>query len=516
MFRTADRGLGPLPAVAGSVRFPTPVAHADMPSRPNVVLVVLDTARADDVLSTAPPVMPTVSALGRAGTAYPNAFAAAPWTLPSHGSLFTGTYPSEHGAHGDNTYLSGANRTLAEAFSAAGYETLGVSNNTWITGEFGFDRGFDRFWKGWQFYQSETDLGSVAHELDGRAKLRAALGRVLEGNPLVNAVNLCYSQLIRARTDSGAVRTTDRVASWLADRRGTAPFFLFVNYIEPHVRYRPPAEHAERFLPADATYEDALAVRQDPCAHNAGEYELSERDRTLLRALYRGELSAVDDAVSRLRGVLEAEGEWENTLLVIAGDHGENVGDHGFLGHQYNVYDTLLHVPLVVHGGAFNRGPSVDDRLVQLPDLVPTLLDATGVDAPELREQSRAHSLAPDAPRRRECAIAEYVSPQPPVETLESRYGPLPDDVAASDRTLRAIRADGYKLITGSDGLRELYHVAADPGETVDRSDDEPDRARRLGRRLDEWLGSLTRAATDTAPSISGATEARLAHLGYR
>ena len=101
-----------------------------MSSDPNVVLVVLDTARADEVLSTTPTVMPTVLELGSTGTTYQNAYAAAPWTLPSHGSIFTGTYPSKHGAHGNNTYLGDENRTLPEAFSESRYETLAVSNRS--------------------------------------------------------------------------------------------------------------------------------------------------------------------------------------------------------------------------------------------------------------------------------------------------------------------------------------------------------------------------------------------------
>jgi len=486
-----------------------------MSTEPNVVLVVLDTARADDVLTNTPSVMPTVAEIGRAGTVYRNAFAAAPWTLPSHGSLFTGTYPSKHGAHGEDLYLSERNRTLAEAFAAAGYDTHAVSNNTWVTEEFGFDAGFDSFWRGWQYYQSETDLGAIAHELGGTAKARAALERLFEGNPVVNAVNLCYSQFVQARTDSGAARTTDRIESWLTETAGESPFFLFVNYLEPHIQYRPPKEHAERFLPPDADYEEAIAVRQRPCAHNAREYDLSERDQTLLRALYRGELSYVDDAIARLRETLKAEDEWEETILVIVGDHGENIGDHGFLGHQYNIYDTLLHVPVVIHGGTFTGASAADDRLIQLPDLVPTLLDTTGVDDPELREQSQGQSFHPSASGRRTYAVSEYLSPQPPVETLADRFEPLPVHARAYDRTLRAIRTDGYKLIVGSDGLRELYHVASDPDERHELSAERPERTEQLEAKLTEWVESFAHAEADTETEISGATKERLAELGY-
>jgi len=287
-----------------------------MTETPNVVVVVLDTARASDVLSTSPTVMPTLAEIGDAGTTYQNAVATAPWTLPSHGSLFTGTYPSKHGAHGDNMYLSDENRTLPEAFSDAGYETLAVSNNTWVTEEFGFETGFDTFWKGWQYYQAEKDMGVIAHELGRRAKMRAAFENIPDGNPLINAVNLIYSEFLQPRTDEGAARTTDRVKSWLGDRNDERPFFLFINYLEPHITYRPPREHAKRFLPEGATYEEALDVRQSPCAQNVGEYTLTDREATLLHALYRGELSYVDEAVGQIRTALEDRGEWDETVLV--------------------------------------------------------------------------------------------------------------------------------------------------------------------------------------------------------
>ncbi len=486
-----------------------------MSSNPNIAIVVLDTARAQDALFTTPTVMPTLRELGEDGTTYENAYASAPWTLPSHASLFTGTYPSKNGAHGDNTHLPSHNRTLAEAFASSGYETIAVSNNTWITEDFGFDAGFETFWKGWQYYQSETDLGVIAHELGTMQKLRTAANHIFEGNPLINAANLCYSELIQSRTDDGAQRTTDRIESWLAESDDDRPFFLFANYIEPHIEYRPPKEHTEPFLPGDETYEEALEVRQEPCAYNVGNYELCDREFDLLRALYRGEMAYVDEHLDRIKTALEAEDEWEDTILVVLGDHGENLGDHGFLGHQYNIYDTLLHVPLVINGGAFNDGPSQNDQLVQIPDIVPSLLDETASDDAAIRNQSQGVSFHPESTEQREQAIAEYISPQPPVKTLEESFEDIAEYVSRYDRTLRAIRTNEYKLVVGSDGTEKLYHVATDPGERNDQSAKKPERTEQLKNELDGWLDSFEHADADTETEISGATKERLADLGY-
>jgi arylsulfatase A-like enzyme len=495
----------------------------------NVVLVVLDTARAKSVgvgpladdrfgssdgpLGSHP--TPTLTGLGAEGAAFRNAFATAPWTLPSHASVFTGTYPSEHGTHGGHTYLDDGLRTLPEAFADAGFRTVGVSNNTWITGEFGFDRGFDDLRKGWQYVQSDADMGAVVRGEDLREKLEAIRNHILDGNPLVNAANILYSEFLEPDGDDGSARATDWVADWVADRSDDRPFFLFCNFIEPHVAYDPPREYAERFLPEGSSYADATAIRQDPRAYDCEEYDLSDREFAMLRGLYRAELAYVDRQVDRLRTALEDAGEWEDTLFVVCGDHGEHVGEHGFFGHQYNLYDTLLHVPLVCHGGPFTGGRRRDD-LVSLLDLPATLLDAAGVDDPELREQWSSRSLHPESDADdREAVFAEYVAPQPSIERLEARFGEIPERVRGFDRRLRAVRTAEYKYVRGDDGFERLHRIRTDPRERTDVADAQPERARALRRRLEERFDPLEAAAASGEVEMREGTKDRLADLGY-
>ncbi|WP_049898156.1 sulfatase [Halococcus agarilyticus] len=500
-------------------------------SRPNVVLVVMDTARAadvtlgtgDDGLAGDSPdaaiegteTTPTIRSIAEAGTTFSNAWAAAPWTLPSHASLFTGTYPSKHGAHADHKYLDDDLPTLAECFRDGGYETVAVSNNTWISEEFGFGRGFETFHKTWQYVQSETDLGEVARTTEGIETVRALAARLVEGNPLVNVANAVYGQFFRKREDDGARRANREVADWLAARESSRPFFLFANYLEPHLEYRPPEAHAERYLPDGVSYEEAMAISQDAWGYIAGDVEHTEREFAALRGLYRAELAYLDERIGELRDTLRAAGEWEDTVFVLTSDHGENIGDHGLMDHQYCLYETLLDVPLVIHGGAFAGGGVVDDP-VQLVDLPPTLLDAADVTAPTARETFQGRSVHPSAEvEPRERAIAEYVAPQPSMDALERRVGSLSPEVRRFDRSLRAIRADGWKLIRGSDGSRELYRLEDDPDERNDRAADDPERATALGDAIDEWLASFEHAAASGAVSMSDDTEARLEDLGY-
>ncbi|GAB6862250.1 sulfatase [Haloplanus litoreus] len=484
----------------------------------NVVLIVFDTARADVLASHIAEESPETSPLAKLateGTTVETAFAGSPWTLPSHASLFTSTYPSKHGAHAGHKRLESGRRTLAEAFADAGYETVAVSNNTWISDEFGFARGFDEFVKTWQYVQTEADFGAIARTQLGTDRLRAALGRLFDGNPFLNAINAIYGQYLRRRHDDGARRTNEWVADWLDNRIDDRPFFFFINYLEPHLEYRPPKEHAERYLPGETTYEDAMDVPQDAWGYIAGTVDMDDHDFEVLRSLYRAEIAYLDERLGELRRYLEAAGEWTDTVFVVTADHGENIGDHGFMDHQYCLYDTLLHVPLLVHGGGFTDDEPVDE-LVQLPDLGPTLLDATGVDAPTYRAQAQGRSFHPEsAASPREYVVAEYLAPQPSMTALRTRVGRLPSDVRRYDRSLRAIRDEEWKLIRGSDGSTELYHIVADPEERNDLSAGRPDVMRRLDRMLDEWLASFEQAEPSGSVDMAEGTKRRLEDLGY-
>ncbi len=485
----------------------------DGDDRLNVVLVVMDTARAAETVPAASEHTPTLSSLADSGTEFTRAYTSSPWTLPSHASLFTGLYTAAHGAHGGHTYLDADHETLPEAFQSAGYETVAVSNNCWVTGEFGFDRGFETFRKGWQYLQSDVDTGAIIRANGVRERLTALRAQLTAGNPAVTLVNVAYERYLCR--DDGAARTTEWIDSWLTDRKThneRRPFFLFCNYIEPHIPYDPPRAAAEQFL-SPTEVDEATQLRQDPRAFDVDEYTLTDRECELLRGLYRGELAYLDAQLDALRESLQAAGEWENTVFVVLGDHGENIGEYGFFGHQYNLHETVLHVPLIVTGGPFDGGGQ-RDAFVQLLDLVPTLVDTTEISAPELVMQAQGQSFHPDsATTPRQAVYAEHIQPQPTVESLEARFGELPDRVRAFDRSLRAVRTDDATYIRGSDGSRRLY-LAGD--ETHNRLADRRALAARQDTQLDGWLGTVERdRTTKTAVDMSPATEQRLADLGY-
>ncbi|MDZ7730203.1 MAG: sulfatase [Natrialbaceae archaeon] len=479
-----------------------------MQSCENVVVIVVDTARASDAFDSS--VMPSLSRLARQGTRYTSAYSSAPWTLPAHASLFTGTYPTRHGAHGETLALDPGLETIASTLQRAGYSTCGIPNNTWVSAEFGLARGFETFRRGWQLVQSETDLGAVAHEVGLSGKLRTALPNMIDTNGVVSLVNLLYRCLGRPWSDKGAQRTTAFAESWI--EQTPSPFFFFINYLEPHIPYEPPTELARAHLPASVSMGEARAIRQDPRAYDVEDYRLSETELAALHGLYRGELAYVDAQISKIVSALKRSGAWEETIVVIVGDHGENIGNHGFLGHQFNVYDSLLHVPLVFHGGPFDGGTV--SELVQVLDIGPTLLDALGIEAPAFRSQQQGLSVHPTVTRTRTHAFAEYIASQPSVETLEDRYGSVPDRLRSGAGPLSAIRTPSWKLIDGPEP--ELYHVETDPAETHNRAGEEPAVQERLTDHLAAWRRSFQSASIDQPTEPSAATTERLVQLGYR
>lgn len=475
----------------------------------NVVILVMDTVRMDAVSRSSSDLDSVLSE----STRYNQTFTSAPWTLPSHGSLFTGTTPSFHGAHAAHKHLDDGLTLLPEILQDEGYETVAVSNNTWISEEFGFNQGFETFFKTWQYVQSDTDLGKIAQTENGMNMFREAAKTIFNGNPVTNLANAIYGQFFRKTDDDGAARTNEWIRDWLISRDDSRPFFLFVNYLEPHLEYRPPESYATDHLPDEISYAEAMKISQDAWGYIANCVEISDKKLEILRALYHAEISYLSEKIEEIIRLLKTTGEWEDTLFVVTSDHGENIGDHGLMDHQYALYDTLLHVPLFIHGGPFGR-KEIND-LVQLVDIPPTILDVLDIDASGVREQFQGVSFHPDTEETREYIVSEYMAPQPSMDALETKIGDLPDHMWEYDRSLRAIRTNEWKLIRGSDGSRELYNMEDDPEEKVDHKTEYPEIVDDLDSTLDNWLNSFESAEKSDDVEMQQNTKSRLEDLGY-
>mgnify|MGYP000064699209 CR=1 FL=1 len=511
------------------------------PDRPNVVLIVMDTARARDVLGR-PDVTPNLHRIAENGEVVTNVFTTGPWTLPSHASMFTGQYTSDHGTHAGSKTFDPDVPPIAEVLADEGYQTAAFSNNSWVSSDVGFDRGFETFRSGWELFESDVDLIRVAKRRDGAIDKLRGLGAELSLRELPPTVaNVLHAKLIRHRYDDGAWLTNRRIERWL-DRTqdATRPFFAFVNYLEPHLEYRPPRGHRSRFLPEDADFDDASRVNQDAWAYIAGVESMSERDFALLHALYLGELHYLDRRIGALYDAFEKRALLDDTVVFVVGDHGENLGDHGLMDHQYSLHDTLTHVPLVCHTPEGIDVPPAGAGLRELRDLYPTILDLAGVDHPADPSITQQSLLDP---RDRDYVIGEYVTPQPDVETLAERVDAVEVDLDQFDSGLRSIRIPGWKLVERTDGSEALYSVGR-PAAVVDdsttdaetavgsysnaktavdsRSEQAPaGLAARLRDRLHdehgEMAGTGERSGEDTEEEadVGAATQQRLEDLGY-
>ena len=485
-----------------------------MTSLPNVLLIVMDTARAKTVYDH-PEVMPNVHEIAQEGTTFTNAFSTAPWTLPSHASMFTGRYTSGHGTHARSTRFDPEYPPLARRLDDAGYRTAAFSNNTWIAPEFGFGQGFDQFSTWLKVVDGGVDLEEIARGKDGLVEQGLAVGKSLfrrDGHrTFLNAV---YAKFLKERYDSGARLNNWKIRRWLTEHGdGEEPFFVFANYLEPHLDYDPPGEFRTRFLPADVDRADLDGVNQDPWAYICDQVSMDRTDFEALRALYRGELNYLDYRLGNLYDHLDESGLLEETLIVIVGDHGENIGEHGLMDHQYCLYDTLLRVPLLVrYPEAFPPGERFDG-LVEVRDLFPTILQAAdqSVTDPAASDESLQQALDDGG---REYVFGEYAAPRPSMEALEERVGDVPPEVREYDRALRSIRSEEWKLIQASSGETELYDVAADRDETNDVSDEAPDTVASLSGTLERKLDTFELGADDET-TMSQSTRERLEELGY-
>lgn len=333
----------------------------------NVLLVVLDTARADAFEPYGAPTgtTPAIAELAARGSAHPAAFASASWTVPSHAAMFSGQLPrsagfqhrgatSPLGYREANRLLAQRGQTLPVVLQRAGVETRALSGNTWISEHTGFHQGFDEF-----RIVSEARPGRLH-----RTGLRDRLAWRFEA--------------VRARLDDGALAMAELLADWVG-RRDRRPFFWFVNLIECHSPYLPPhpwnplgpidrwraAAEASRYLTMDSIWRCSL-----------GAFDVPDDAIERMRLLYAAGAAQLDAWTARVLELLDAHGLLEETQVVLTSDHGENLGEARLLGHAFSLDDRLLRVPLVTSGPAV-LDPTGIFRLSQLPDFIAR---AAGID----------------------------------------------------------------------------------------------------------------------------------------
>ncbi|KYH24898.1 sulfatase [Halalkalicoccus paucihalophilus] len=468
----------------------------------NIILIVLDTARAKTVWSMMDrDELPGLEKFATIGTTYRQAFTTSPWTLPSHASLFTGQRSSDHGTHAGTKRFDPSVPSLPELLSEKGYRTVGISGNSWISGEFGFDRGFDNLSMKWDYFWQGRDLSTISNT-SGIERLQKILNIVFDHQAPHSIGNALYAKILSNKYDDGAKLTTDRTIKWIRSNN-EEPFFYFINYLEPHLPYKPPKEFKNNY----DFEKEPEQVNQNPWEYIAGKETMTELDFEILTQLYQAELSYLDSQIDRLYDCLNHSNLLDSTAVFIVGDHGEHIGDHELMDHQYSLHDSLLHVPLIAHYPGQNTSKE-NNNLVEIRDIYSTSLSLANINIPSYDGISDFDLLDNSS---RDAVFGEYRYPQPDMNSLEQSVSDLRDNYRELDQTLRSIRTDNWKLIETEQGETLLYKST---DEFTELSSNYPEIVSKLRDEM-EQEGILLNRDEKKDIEISNKNKERLEDLGY-
>lgn len=398
---------------------------------PNVLLIILDTVRRSSMslYGHTRPTTPNLEEFAAGGVAFESAWTTSSWTLPSHGSLFTGRHSWELSTD-LVTPLDDAFPTLAEHFRDRGYHTAGFTANIrYANRAMGVARGFAR-------YEDYPVTGAM----------------VLQSSLLTRRLATAALRLVGI--DQKLVRKpakviTDRFLGWQA-RRGERPFFVFLNFFDAHAPYLPPDSLAERFGP----------VRQGRALHDLSVVEeWSEAEIAREEAAYEASLVSIDQQLDRLFDTLEERGVLDETVIVITSDHGEQFGEHGLMDHGNSLYRPLLEVPLVIrYPDAAPAGLRIETP-VSLRDIAATIADLADATPAPFPGTSLA-SLWEDG----------EVAPSPIYAEVREGIRPSPW-LPLADGALYSVVNGPMHYILNGDGREELYDLPEDPDELVNLAD---------------------------------------------
>lgn len=491
-----------------------------MPHKPNIIIVVLDTVRAQNcscygyVRNTTP----NLDQLAAEGKIYRNAIAPAPWTLPVHASLFTGHYCFRHRVDGRRYRLGDEHTLLTEVLKQEGYNTAGISSNVWISDTFGFHRSFDYFHKTWQLFQNEIESVQVVKlDPDAAASTASRVLSMMRTGKIKTIVNAFYAKLLANRHDDGAAQVTQKAIGWL-QQLDSRPFFLFLNYIDPHAPYLAPHPHRQSFASTDLTSSDIrrfASLSRKSKHYHMGRLTITDEEFTILRDLYDEEILYTDAQLGMLVDYLRRNGELDNTFLIVLGDHGENIGEHGLMAHRFSLHQTLLRVPFVMRYP--NVVPSgVEHKYVQLTDVMPTILSAVGRS--ELIAELKLHGidLLTDYPHEQRPVLAEYLSTN---YTAEARSDSFDFQRSRFNRTMRAFYRNQFKLVESQvDDRHELYNLETDPLEGQNIAKTNPQIVSSMQKNLSQFLQQHGFEEMDEQGEeldVDNFVEGRLKALGY-
>lgn len=511
-----------------------------MPSRPDILLLVLDTQRRDrlSLYGYERETSPNLDQFAADATIFDQAHSTAQWTVPSHASMFTGLYPTAHTTVQSSSFLPGSLTPLAERLRNGGYFTAAFCNNPLVgVVNNGLRRGFQSWlnYSGWM-----TSRPNQAGIRPGPlSRYRQFFKRNLAGT-------VQWMQDIFARSDAmlafaftpimvplwqtalsfkgNTPKSLSDTAKLFIERKGVAPnqpIFSFVNLMGTHLPFHPLREYMQEFAPE---------VLADPEARhylrrfNSDVFgwltpiadKMPEDHKSILDGMYDAEVATQDQHLGHFFRRMKESGALENTLIMVVADHGEMLGEKNLLGHTHSLYNELTHVPLIVRdpSGGLTKGGAVGQP-VSTRRVFHTALAAAelATDHEQRFALDRLGASDPD----KGTVFAEGITPQNVLNLMKRRH---PELVARHhcDQFRRAVWQGDEKLIVTGSVRRELYNVIADPKETANRLEAQPQRAEQLHDEIRAFAGEVN-ASKAAAERIDGVTDPQLANrlraLGY-
>jgi arylsulfatase A-like enzyme len=437
---------------------------AASPGLMNVLLIILDTVRAEDLslYGYAVETTPALERFAQRGVVFENAFASAPWTLPSHAGMFTG-YPAHQLSADYEAPLDDTRRTLAEALRDRGYATAGFAANLAYCAEWtGLNRGFVH-------YESH----------------KPSFGYLVASSQFASRLVLSLRRRLGSR-DAGFVQVTapeinDAFLTWLDDR-GDRPFFVFLNYLDAHDPYHASEPFLRRFAPGALPSEELKWGRSN----------YSKAAIRSFRASYNASIAYLDHHLEALFDDLARRNLLDNTLVIVTSDHGEHFGEHGLLQHANSLYLPLLRVPFLMFGPkGVERGLRVEEP-VSLLDLPATIARITGT--PDKFPGSPLDRFWTDAEDARSPILAElrpnrFSRPRDPIQR-----GPMKSFIAGR-----------FHYIRNGDGAEEVYDWRADPGELNNVIAEMPQDSLRLLRETMQEVIARDRRSANKGGTRPGA-----------
>jgi len=432
---------------------------------PNIVLIVLDAVRAQNLpfYGYHRNTTPFLFSIEKDLALYKNAVSSTYWTMPSVASLFTGMYTSGHGLVVDGDKLSLSLQTLPAILRQHGYRCGAFVRNIYVSEYSGLDRDFDDFYSTFVL----DSLKKIASTVSKRGVNRLqppGINRLCNqvssnGNKFKEYIANMAARSIDMLFDTGSRKFVDNFSGWI-NKNKPKPFFAYFHFLETHSPYRAPLKFAFEFLSLRDSIK-RVSINHDHLKFLLGECDMTSEDFRILVSCYDNSIRYVDHLIGKIVRLLKKHKVYDETLIMVLADHGDNIGDHGLMFHYSCLYDTLIKIPLLVKFPAHIGLTGKISRVVQNVDIFPTILSLLGIKDTAAWEQIQGNDMLGVAAQRREQDLA--------VSELIKTFGPdragYREQLSRFDRRLLSVRTRNRKFIYSSRGDHECYNLAKDPAE---------------------------------------------------